>query len=443
MAQRSAPPTAPNAAPYAAPYAAPAAGMRRLSRGSVRLATAIVGCAVLGCVLAFGPSDALLRSEGPRVRQARERVQLAEDTLDTARAGVTASLAALPALSYGADIEDPASFDASVAVGLDVGYTYDSALVLREQIALERARTALRDAYRWEGKQALELYGALLRSRLAHAGARESVANARAARDAAAGGGDAFAIAYADLDLRDAELEAAHEFAKLENLARDAAELGLRGEPSFEAALFALPTIDGRNTPGYRIRDLALARTQALLDRQRLFGVVQSIELAARYESRTDRYQLDTSVGLDLGRPTVGAAVEYRPQQDDQWTVELTARIALDHRTGGALADAERSVAAARRDRADYLEQFAQDAAEELRLAEMARERLQIAVDTWRTRLHEIAALRASGADTRREDRTAVRDLDRVYLAWLRYIEEVDDYLELVGAGWQIIGSLD
>jgi signal transduction histidine kinase len=250
-------------------------------------------------------------------------------------------------------------------------------------------------------------------------------------------------MAYDELELRDAKLDATDERARLANLERDAAAMGMPGEPVFEPVLFALPPATAQVTPAYRILELSRIRADALVDRERVFGVVRSVELAGRYESATDRYQLDAVVGLNGGRPSLGAGLEYRPQQDDQWTVGLTARIGFGDQVQSSIGIAERRAVGANAELEAYVAAFPRAAAEELRLAEVARERLEIPREIHRTRTQELAAVQARGADTTRLERNIARDFDRMYLAWLRYVEEVDDYLELVGADWQIVGTLE
>lgn len=413
------------------------------SRRAVRVALCILVGTTLGFAAAFGPADALLRGEGPRVHEAHDRVWLAEDALYAAQSGVSTEFSAVPSIAYGADVEDPAVWEASIALQLDVGYSYDFAAILQARIDLEKALVARQDAHRWEGKEALELYGAWLRAQLALDRASTDVAGARDGLVRARQAGDAHDVAYAELELRDAELAAADERAVIANLARDAAGMGLLGQPVFEPALFALPVVAAQDTPAYRILALARIRADALVDREHVYGVVRSVELAGRYESKTDGYQLDAVVGLDGGRPSVGAGVEYRPQQDDQWTVGLTASIGFGDSLQRALGTAERRAAEAGADLESYVEGFPSAAAEALRLAEAAHARLEIARQRWGVRTQELADARARGADTTRLERNAARDLDRMYLAWLRYVEEVDDHLALVGADWQIVDVLD
>lgn len=409
-----------------------------LARRALRTAAT---CALLTCVAfaaAWGPADALGRPDGSRVLDATDRLRRAEEELARTRAGFGAELALTTGLTYGADVEDAAEPAATLGLDTELSWTWDRVAVLSAQIDAARAAIALDAARRLEGKEALELLGDLVRADLAQEDADAELREAQAAVDAARREADPAAIAYANLDLREAELRAADAQADVTALETIAAEWGLPGASAFVPARFALPIVDPVATPGSRIRHLDAAEIAARAVRGRTFGVLRDLELTGRWESRTDRYQLDASIGLPGGRPSASLSAAYGPQQDDQWQVALTARIAIDERTARDLAAVDRAAERAEAELAAWVATVAREMAEALRLAKLAEDRLDIALERLRIRETEARDARVRGVDTARVDAAVRRDRDRTYLAWLRYVEEVDDYLTLVGAPWEI-----
>ena len=405
----------------------------------------------LGMLLAWVPGvaagqsvqEALAVPAGPRVEIAGERVRVAEERLAAAVRGLSADLVARPEIALGADVEDPAHVLPALSLQMGVTWVRDDAGVLAARAALVRAEAGLHDARRTEVKEALEAQGAYLRAALAARAAELDLAEARSQGVAAEAGGDPIDAAYASLTIRAAALDAADALADLRSSRAALARLGLSETPVFSPMRFALPAAIPTRAPRRSVLELELERAEALLARQRNFGVARDLSLAGRYESRTHRYQVDASVGLTDGRPTAALGAEYRPQQDDQWVVVLGARIAVNERTLADLADAERTVVRAQEDLAAFDDAFALEVAEALRLAELAEGRLAIALDMERVRRDELAALGSAGGATARAETAARRDLDRAYLAWLRYVEEVEDYLALVGAAWEVEGPLE
>ena len=418
----------------------------RVVRRPPSMAPALLAVLALSSMAAaWGPGvDAAIGwTGGSRTAAALARVQAAEDALAEAQWGFAARFVAEPAVAYGADVEDRAQLAASLALELDVAWEHDAVSVLAARVDLEKARISLQDARRTDTKEAFELHVALLRAGLAEVDALADVDHAHEDLAARQAEGDAVEIAHAELELRSAELDAADAAAELA-VAEDALRrAALEPWPDFQPVLFAIPPLAVTEVPAHRILTLEVARATRDLERQRAFGVVQDLALVARYESRTDRYQLDASVGLDDGRPVAAIGAAYRPQQDDQWSVTLGARIVVDASTLRGTTDAEAAVAAAQAELQDLQTQVERLAGDAARRARVAAERFAIAWDTLRAREREVARLPDAGSAAVRSDASLRRHRDRLLLAWLRYVEEVDDYLALIGADWQIVGRLE
>lgn len=389
----------------------------------------------------YGAQDALGRDEGPRVRAARDRVHAAEADLDAALRGVRWELVAEPGIAFGADVEDSAELVPSLAVGMDLEWQYDDVGILAKRIVLHKAETGLRDARRIEIEEALELLAAHLRAELA-LGAAERALEENRARWEQAREADAPSV-YAEIGVRAAQLDLREERAKVSALERAAADAGLAGPPQAVLARFETAEVAAERTPQHALLRLELERAHAQWARGQAFGPLRRVDLAARYESRTHRYQLDARVGVDGGRPQAALGAEYRPQQDDQWSVGVSARFAWDETSMAREAAVLQAVEAARDALDAYAIGFGADLADAARTVGSAEERVRLAAATWRARRDEALALAAEGRDATRTEARATRDLDRVYLEWHRYVNAVARFLDLTGGEWRIVGTLE
>ncbi|HKI57380.1 MAG TPA: hypothetical protein VKB31_09535 [Trueperaceae bacterium] len=409
-----------------------------------------------GAALAFTPADIVAElPESERSLRQAAAVAAAGRGLGLADAGTHASLRVAPAVEYGADIEDPAALAASLDLGLELGWRQDRARALAARAELLRARERWRHWRRADVRDGLRLLGKTLRAEVAleraeldlgrasQAAARDAAATARnatptagnatpAARDAAAAAGDATPAASATAVRRAQALVAARRHA-LASLRADAAALGLQGLARLEAAGFALPAAPS-DPPG-RAR-LALALDAARLGREAAASeVLRDLSLAVTYESKSDRFQLSASLGLDRGRPEAVVAAELGSQQDDQWSVRLGADIRLDAGAADAQAAADERVRRAEVELAALESGYARRLHEARTAVEDAVDTFDAEVATWR---EEVAAVPAAGAMSAPDCRSLLARENAVYGAWLDVVGATYDYLEAVDGAWAV-----
>lgn len=362
--------------------------------------------------LAFGPGDALEGTpSSERTLREAATVASAERELRAASIGTDARLSARPALSYGADIEDPAAVDAAVALDLELGWRYDRAAVLADTATLLHARERLRHWRRRDVLDALRLQGRILTAEVALRRAELDLAS-RAPGSAAA------ERARALVDKR------RHVLAGLQD---DAQALGFAGPARFAPVPFALP-LAGAVAPEHARLGLELDAARLARDAT-VFDLVRDVSLDATYESKTDGYQLSASLGLDRGRPAAVLDGQLGPQEDDQWSLTLSARFVVDAHAGDRRPAADEGVRRA---------QAALAAADSSYPARVRRARNQ--VDDARALLEaEMAAWREAAEAGARSSSACMAWLARenaVYGAWLDVVNATFAYLEVVDGAW-------
>ncbi len=371
--------------------------------------------------LAFGPGDVLEGTpESERTLRQAAAVARAERALDASRAGTTARLGARPELAYGADVEDPAAFGATLDVDLELGWRSDQAAVLDDAADLLAERAELRHARRRDVLDALRLHGAALVAEVA--------------------------LARAELTLTgspDGSLEQARDRAlverrrhRLDELEADTRALGFDGEARFEVLAFALPEAAAEPPEAARLRlelEAARHRRDALV-----FEVVRDVTLDASYESRTDGYQLGARLGLDRGRPEAALAGELGPQQDDQWRIALSARIVVDGADAARRADADERVRRAQAALDDALASYPERLRRARSALDDARELLAIELMAWR-RAAELARAAADAGDgaLRRACQALLSRENAAVRAWLELVSATFDVLETLDGTWQ------
>lgn len=370
--------------------------------------------------LAFTPADVVAATpESERTLRQAAEVTAAERALGAAAAGSRASLRAAPALTLGADVEDPAALSTSLDLGMELGWRYDRSRVLRGRAALLYARERLRHWRRADVRDALRLLGKALRAEVALARAELDLARARRAPAAAAS------------TRRAAALVAARRHA-LDRLRADADALGFVGEASLEPFAFALPAPP--EEPGARQR-LVLALEAAHLERDAAttFDVLRDVSLEATYESKRDRFQLSASLSLDRGRPAATLRGEVGNQEDDQWSLRLSADVRLDAAAEDARAAADERV---RRAGAalDALERGYPRSLREARTTVAdARAALTAELAAWR---QERAATPTGRPTTASACRSLLARENAVYAAWLDVVSATYGYLEAMDGAW-------
>ncbi|MEJ2291338.1 MAG: hypothetical protein P8Y05_06440 [Deinococcales bacterium] len=360
--------------------------------------------------LAFTPEDVLARTpESERTLRQAAAVTAAERALAASRAGTDVGLALKPELSYGADVEDPAAFGAALDLELDLAWRHDRAAVLADTIDLLYARERLRHWRRSDVRDALRLHARVLRAEVALRRAELDLERARGAGAART----------------EAVVEARRH--ALDALRAEAAQLGFTGRARFEPLRFTLPELGA--TPARR-RRLQLELERAALMRDALpYDVLRDVSLDATYESSTYGYQLGASLSLDRGRPGAALNGQLGSQQDDQWSVSLSARILLDGADERARADADERV---RRARAalDALDRESPDDARRARLAvEDATALLEVELNAWRAA--------ADSAPSRSACRALLARENAVYGAWLGVVGAVYEVLEQLDGAWR------
>jgi len=158
---------------------------------------------------------------------------------------------------------------------------------------------------------------------------------------------------------------------------------------------------------------------------------LRDVSLDATYESSTYGYQVGASLVLDRGRPGAALNGQIGSQEDDQWSIALSARIRLDGTDERARADAEERVRRAR----EALAALDRDDPGDTRRARVAVDDANALLDA------ELAAWReaaARGATSPRTCRALLARENAVYGAWLGVVGAVDDYLERVDGSWAV-----
>jgi len=408
-------------------------------------AAVLAACLWAPAVLAFAPADALAATpDSERTLRQAAAVGAAERALGLRRAGTDVTLSARPALSYGADVEDPAALGARADVELDLAWRYDRAAVLADRVDLLLARERLRHDRRRDVLDALRLQAKVLRAELAVRRAELDLAKARFGGRVRAAPPDAAPQTPAPQSptpqsptpqspaLRRAEALVDARRHALAALRAQAARLGFTGDARFVPLGFALPQ-PGAAPP--RRERLLLALERAAAERDAVpFDVLRDVTLSATYESRSLGYQVRTSLSLDRGRPAADLNTQLGAQQDDQWSVELSAHLRLD---GGAAAERDAAEERVRRARAEL------DALDATYPDDVARART--AVDDASALLEaELAAWRdaaAAPAASPSACRALLARENAVYGAWMAVIGATYDYLEQADGSWQAASS--
>lgn len=399
------------------------------------LAACVAACLWAPAVLAFAPADALAATpDSERTLRRAAAVDAAERALRLRRAGTDVTVSARPALSYGADVEDPAALGARADVELDLAWRYDRAAVLAERVDLLLARERLRHDRRRDVLDALRLHAKVLRAELAVRRAELDLAKAR--RDGRARGAPPDAAHQISTPqtpaLRRAEALVDARRHALDALRAQAARLGFTGAARLVPLGFALPQ-PGAAPP--RRERLLLALERAAAERDAVpFDVLRDVTLSATYESRSLGYQVSTSLSLDRGRPAADLNTQLGAQQDDQWSIALSARLRLD---GGAEATREAAEERVRRAQAalDALDAtYPDDVARARTAVDDASALLEAELAAWR----DAAAAPAASASA---CRALLARENAVYGAWMGVIGATYDYLEQADGTWRAASS--
>ncbi len=409
------------------------------------VAAVLAACLWAPGVLAFAPIDALTSTpDSERTLRQAAAVDAAERALGTSRAGTDVTFSARPALRYGADVEDPAALGALADLELDLAWRYDRPAVLADAADLLLARERLRHDRRTDVLHALRLHVKALRSEVALRRAQLDLARAQAAararpatpahpatpaRPAASprGASPNPAAAASPALLRAKAVADARRHA-LEALRQQAERLRFAGDARFVPLRFALPAAGAASPRRARLL-LELARAKAERD-EIPFDVLRDVTLSATYESRSLGYQLSASLSLDRGRPAADLNGQLGAQEDDQWSIELGARLRLDGAGDAARRAADEHVRRARAALEALDRSYAGDVANARMAVDDAASLLAAELAAWR----ETAATPANTADACRK--LLARE-NAVYGAWQDVLGATYDYLELVDATWR------
>ncbi len=372
--------------------------------------------------LAFAPADALVATpDGERTVRQAAAVDAAERALGASRAGTDVTLTARPVLSYGADVEDPAAIGATADVELDLAWRHDPAAILADRAGLLRARERLRHDRRNDVLATLRLHGKVLAAEVALHRAELDLARTR--RSAAS--------PTPSPALRRAQVLVEARRHALEALQAQAARLGFQGAARFVPLRFALP---GPGTRAPQRERLQLELQRAIVRRDSVpFDVVRDVTLVATYESSSYDYQVSASLSLDRGRPAADLDGQLGAQEDDQWSVALSARLRLDGSTEDVQAAADEGVrrAGAALDALDA--GYPDDVGRARTAVDDAAALLDAELGAWRDAGATGASPSACRALLAREN--------AVYRAWLDVVTATYDYLELVDGDWLAEGT--
>lgn len=382
------------------------------------LGTLAAACLATPPALAFDPADIVARTpESERTLRQVAAEAAARQALEDAEAGTQVVLSVEPELAYGADIEDPARFGAAASVRLELGWQSDPDAEAATAIDLLDARERLRHWRRVEVRDALRLHAKLLRAELA---LRRAELDRLRAGPAAAG---------SPTGARAGAVVAARRHA-LDAMRVDAARLGFTDAPRFAPVRFVLPEPPATSLTRRRLV-LELERARLRLDALP-FDQLRQLALDATYESRSYGYQIGAALSFERGRPTAGLNGQLGPQEDDQWSIALSARLRLDD---GDEADRHAAEERLRRAQAALAEYDAR------RPEELRRSRQAVA-DAWALLEAELAAWRADGAGADPATAAACRERiareNAVYGAWLEVVSAAFERLEVVDGSWVV-----
>ena len=343
--------------------------------------TAVVGLLFvlpnLGSASAATPLQAALNYRSPDLPAAEREVAEAGAELGRARLGISGSVELEPFLEYREDLLFPENFP-TLTLGTDafatLDYTYDRPEILLQTLDLLGAQERLQNVRREGTRSALLAYADLLTAqlnlRLAEQTAqtdRRSLTETRA-RFAAGDATDAeLGMAQLGIDSGQLSLDSARR--TLENAQADAARYGIAAPARFAFLEFALPEIPAEATLTYQTAALTAQRSEALALQNSVYTALEEVRLGTRYAG--EDYEFTGGIGLDKGRPTVGASARYRDRYPEAWTVSLGATIRLGTSTPDNFAAAQRDLEAARNRLADLgsLTEDISRAREEARLA--------------------------------------------------------------------------
>lgn len=408
----------------------PARGRTAVIRGRAAawrpFAAVLTACLWAPGALAFAPIDALTSTpDSERTLRQAAAVDAAERALGASRTGTDLTLSARPAVRYGADVEDPAALGASVDLELDLAWRYDRAAVLADGADLLLARERLRHDRRSDVLRALRLHAKVLRAEVALHRAQLDLTRARRMARTARAASDTAPTSPA---LLRAEAVADARRHALDALRRQAEHLRFAGDARFIPVRFVLPT-PGATSPRRPRLLLELQRTRAERD-EVSFDVLRDVTLSATYESRSLGYQVSASLSLDRGRPAADLNGQLGAQQDDQWSLELGARLRLDAAGEAARSAAEERVRRARAALEALDRSYRGDVANARTAVDDAASLLGAELAAWR----EAAATPAISASACRQ--LLARE-NAVYGAWLDVLSATFDYLELVDVSWR------
>ncbi|HKI57765.1 MAG TPA: hypothetical protein VKA00_00940 [Trueperaceae bacterium] len=377
-----------------------------------------------GATLAYTPSDILAATPASErtLRQAAAVTSTAS-ALASDSAGTDATLRMAPELSYGADVEDPATLAPALDLSLELGWRYDRAAVLSDHADLIYAQERLRHWRRVDALDALRLLSRSLRAELAVQRAQLDLARAHDAADAPAA-----RRAQAVLTARRHTLEA---------LRADAAALGFDGEARLEPTAFVLPPAPAVSPQHERLAlSVAAARQQRRADTT--FAMLRDVSLDATYESRTDRYQVTGRLSLDRGRPGASLAAEVGSQEDDQWSLRLSADVRIDGAMAEARARADERVRRAEAELAAADGEYARQLDEARTAVEDARAMLDAELASWRAEAERAGRSGAATGPSVSACRSLLARENAVYGAWSDVVSATFDYLEAVDGVWAV-----
>lgn len=322
----------------------------------MHLKVVVVSLVLVGLASASAatPLQAALSYRSPDLAAAEREVAEAEAELGRARLGISGSLELTPFFEYREDLLFPENL-ATITLGTDafatVDYTYDWPEILLQTLDLLDAQDRLRNVQREGTWSALLAYADLLTAqlnlRLAEQTARadrRSLAETQA--QFAAGDATDAELGMAQLGIDSGQLSLDSARRTLENAQADAARYGITAPVRFAFREFALPEISAEATLTYQISALGVERSEVLALQNSVYTALEEVRLGTRYAG--EDYELTGGVGLDKGRPTVGASARYRDRDPEEWTVSLGATIRLGTSTPDNFAAAQRDLEAAR-----------------------------------------------------------------------------------------------
>jgi len=440
-------------------------GRRTIRRG---LACLLAAFAAGSPALADATPQQALKYVDPSVADAKARVAVYQQTF-----GITHQLdgtvTATPNVNYGdgnTTDTNPASWNESLGLTVNVGYSYNRQTILNNLYNLEQARDDVGSYLRRGIFQAMyaqaqmlqyQVYVDQLQTQLA------STTNDVADLEARVKAGKAkpLDLEQRKLQLQNLQLRLDQYQQQLQNQQDEAAKYGLGHPAAYQSIRFVLPDANVEQTGTYKLRALNVERNKANLTQTDVYNTLQYVELTGTYATGSVSFQ--TNVGIVDEHPRAEVVFGY-PGGTSRWSIGVQATIALSSSNLQQTPILQQRITQAKHDLASYQRDFKTESAKRLANAQFAErglsldeQQLDLSNQALTSAQHDVDTLRAAlqkpgqsdTATLQKQLQQALRDLQRaqsnvlnakrgLYNSWANYVRNVFSYLDYIDAPWQV-----